>query len=194
MSTIEQEPRDGYIAVGRVLRPWGLRGDLKVESLTDFLEERFRHGARVWLAGKEHTVERARTQDGYLYVQLSGIGDLDAAEPHRGRLLEVPESVLAPLDDDEFYHHQLIGLRAFTVDGLDLGAVAEVLATGGNAVLTVVGDRGEVLLPFIDDVIKDVDLAGGRITVELIEGLLPAPRAARARRPIRRWQTKRTRV
>jgi len=173
--------------VGRVLRPWGLRGDLKIESLTDFAEDRYAPGASLWLDGVERRVELSRSQKGALYVKLAGIDDATAAEAYRGLLLEVPEASLPPLDEDEFYHHQLAGLRAVTVDGEELGTVAEVLATGGNAVLIVRGPAGEVALPFVEDVVKRVDLAGGTLTVELMEGLLPAPKAAPRRFVPRRY-------
>jgi 16S rRNA processing protein RimM len=181
------EPRDGYVAVGRVLRPWGLRGDLKVESLTDF-PERFAPGAHLWLAGRERTVEQARSQSGALCVKLSDVDDAIEAGRYRNLLLEVPESTLPPLEEDTFYHHQLIGLRVRTVDGRELGQVQEVLPTGSNAVLVVQGPLGEVLLPFIDDVVRAVDLTGGTLTAALIEGTLPE-RVERPRRmPPRRWR------
>lgn len=168
------EPREGYVAVGRVLRPWGLRGDLKVESMTDF-PDRFDEGERLWLAGRERVVESARWQKGMLYLKLRGIDDADEAEPFRDELLEVSESALHTLDEDEFYHHQLVGMHAGTTEDLELGEVIEVLSTGGNAVLVVRGPLGEVLLPFIDDVIREVDLPGGRLKVQLIEGLITPP-------------------
>jgi 16S rRNA processing protein RimM len=185
-----QQPREGFIAVGRVLRPWGLRGDLKIESLTDF-PERFEPGARLWLAERERTVERSRSQSGALYVKLSGIDDATEAERYRGLLLELPETALAPLDKDEFYHHQLVGLRVATAAGEDLGVVREVLPTGGNAVLVVSGPRGELLLPFVEDVITSVNLSDGAITVELIEGLAPERRERQPRLPPRRWRATR---
>lgn len=192
MSPLQQEPREGYVAVGRVLRPWGLRGHVKVESLTDF-PERFARGARLWLAGTERTVEHARSQSGYLYVKLSGIDGVTAAEPARGLLLEVAEATLPALAPDEYYHHQLVGLRAATVDGAELGVVAEVLPTGGNAVLVTRGAQGELLLPFIEDVVKEVDLARGVIVVDPIEGLLPAPAERPKRIPPRRYHARRPR-
>lgn len=184
------EPREGYVAVGRVLRPWGLRGDLKVESMTDF-PDRFEDGQRLWLAGREHVVEASRWQKGLLYLKLRGIDDPDDAEPFRDELLEVPEDALHPLDEDEFYHHQLTGLQVNTTADEPLGEVVEVLATGGNAVLVVRGPLGEVLLPFIDDVIRAVDLPAGRITVELIDGLLTPPSEKPRREFVPRWARKR---
>jgi len=180
MPSPQQEPREGYIAIGRVQRPWGLRGHVKVQSLSDF-PERFDSGAHVWLDGQEHTIESARSQKGDLYLKLSGIDDVSDAEQYRGMLLEVPEATLPPLDDDQFYHHQLIGLRATTVDGADLGVIAEILPTGGSAVLVSRGPLGEVLIPFVDDVVTALDLAGGVLTVDPIDGMLPDPAATPAR-------------
>jgi 16S rRNA processing protein RimM len=184
----QREPREGYIAVGRVLRPWGLRGVLKVDPLTDFPEDRFAPDASVWLDGVRRTVEHARSQKSALYVKLSGIDDATGAEACRGLLLEVPESSLPALEEDTYYHHQLVGLRAVTVEGDELGVVTEVLPTGGNPVLLVRGPAGEAALPFIDDVVKAVDLQAGTIAVELMEGLLPPPRAAQRRFVPRRYR------
>jgi 16S rRNA processing protein RimM len=173
-----------------VLRPWGLRGDLKVQSLTDF-PERFDPGSRLWLAERERTVERSRSQTGALYVKFSGIADATDAERYRGLLIEVPEAALPPLDADEFYHHQLVGLRVTLDDGEELGIVREVLATGGNAVLVVNGPRGEVLLPFIEDVVRSVNLTEGVVMAEMIDGLMPEPQERQPRVPPRRWRTTR---
>jgi 16S rRNA processing protein RimM len=168
---LSPEPREGFVAVGRIVRPWGLRGDVKVQSLTD-VPERFDPGSTLWLAGTRRTVAAAREHRGALYLKLAGVDDAEAAEALRGELLEVPERELAPLDEDEFYNFQLIGLDVRTDAGDVLGRVAEVLPTGGNAVLVVRGDRGELLLPFIDEVVQTVDLAAGLMTVTLIEGLV----------------------
>ena len=188
MPARQREPRDGFVAVGRVLRPWGLRGDLKVDPLTDFPEDRFAEDASIWLDGVERTVEHARSQKGVFYVKLSGIDDVTDAEAYRDLLLEVPESLLPPLDEDAYYHHQLVGLRAVTVDGGELGRVVEVLATGGNPVLLVRGPAGEAALPFIDEVVTAVDLEAGVLTVKLMEGLLPQPKADQARPAPRRYR------
>ena len=92
------------------------------------------------------------------------------------------------VDADEFYHHQLVGLRVVTSEDEDLGTVREVLATGGNAVLVVSGSRGEVLLPFIDEVVRLVDVVAGSIAVDLIDGLIPERRERQPRVPPRRWR------
>lgn len=182
-----REPREGYVAVGRIVRPWGLRGDVKVESLTDF-PERFAPGARLWAAGTARTVERSRSHKGDLYLKLSGFDDPEQAEALRDELLEVPEAELHALPEGDYYHYQIEGLHVHTVAGHDLGTVAEVLQPGGNAVLVVHGARGEVLIPFIDDVVRRVDLDAGMIEIDPIDGLLPERRQATVARPRARRQ------
>lgn len=181
MAERQQDPRAGYVAVGRVVRPWGLRGHVKVESLTDFVE-RFEPGNTVWVRGVHRTVEGSRTHKGELFVKLSGIDNPDAAEALRGYLLEVAEADLHPLPEGDFYHFQLEGLPVRTLDGETLGSIAEVFDSGAHSVLVLRGDRGEILLPFTEDVIRRVDIDGGVVEVELMEGLLPQPPAPRERR------------
>ena len=79
---------------------------------------------------------------------------------------------MPPLPDGQYYHHQLIGLKVRTTGGELLGEVTEVLTGRSNDNYIVRGDRGEVLIPAIEDVIKSVDIAQGLITIEAIEGLL----------------------
>ena len=101
------------------------------------------------------------------------IDDRDRAEELRGRYLRVPGSALAALDEGEYYLFQLMGLAVVTEEGRDLGPVKDILETGANDVYIVDTPTGELLLPAIPDVIKDVDLSAGRITVHLLPGLVP---------------------
>ncbi len=190
MARRQREPREGYIAVGRVLRPWGLRGDVKVESLTDF-PERFAPGSALWVDGERRTVEGSRWRGATVYLKLSGVNSPEEAERVRGALLEVPESERRPLPEGEFYEDQLLGLTVRTAEGDTLGTVTELLHPGPNSVLVVRGERGEVLVPFIEDVIRRVDPAHGVIEIELVEGLVEEPGPARTR--FRRHRTRRQR-
>jgi 16S rRNA processing protein RimM len=165
----------GYVAVGRIGGPWGLHGDLKVESLTDF-PQRFAAGSRVCLGGVAYVIERCRWQRGHALLKLTGIDSTTAAEALRHRLLEVPEDELHPLAEGEYYHFQILGLEVRTTTGEVLGRVEQIISTGSNDVYVVRGPRGEVLVPAVDDVVKSLDPAAGRIEVEAVEGLLPAKR------------------
>jgi 16S rRNA processing protein RimM len=159
------------VAVGRILGPWGRRGDLKVEPLTDF-PERFALGCSLYVDGVTHAIEGSHWKKGRVYVKLSGI-DGAAAATLSQRLLEVPEEELRPLSEGEYYQFQILGLEVRTTEGQPLGKVAQILVTGSNDVFVVHGERGELLIPALHEVIKAIDLEEGRMEVELMEGLLP---------------------
>jgi len=165
------------VAVGRIVGVHGIHGELKVTSLTDF-PERFAAGSQLFLVTPDGEVRptkvlAGREHKGRMLILLPGVADRDAAEALRGSFLKVEEGNLTPLPPGRFYHFQLVDLSVVTDEGLDLGRVEEVIPTGGNMVLVVRGGGREVLLPFIDDVILDVDLEAAKITVHLLEGLLP---------------------
>lgn len=172
-------PAEGpFIAVGRVLAPVGLAGDIRIQPLTDVVGL-FSKGRGLWLRGERFEVERAQRRKGQLHVKLSGVDSREAAEALRGEAIEVPKSLLEPLPEGQYYRFQIIGMQVYDAGRGYLGEVRQVLATGGNDVYVVEGERGEVLLPAIDDVIKEVDVAGGRMTVDLMEGMLPEEREGR---------------
>ena len=155
----------GYVAVGRIGAPRGVRGDVKVLPLTDF-PERFRPGASLWVRGHRHEVQRSRWSRGLVYLGLSDIDSRDAAREMTGALLEVPEGDLTPLPEGQYYRFQIIGLEVCTPEGSSLGRVAEILPTGSNDVYIVRGGPRELLIPAIEDVVREVDLEGGRLVVE----------------------------
>jgi 16S rRNA processing protein RimM len=181
----ETEPRSGFVAVGRVLGAWGVQGALKVEPLSDF-PDRFAAGARLWLRGVERRVTRSHLHRGAVIAKLEGIDEPDAGRGLRGALLEVPEAELHPLTEDEYYQHDLVGLTVMEANGEELGRVTGLLPTGANAVLIVRGPRGEYLLPLIAEVVQEIDLQQGRMTVALLPGLEPSPPRAPAARGGRR--------
>jgi 16S rRNA processing protein RimM len=162
----------GHIAVGRVLSPHGLHGEINIEPLTT-QPEHLATGRRFRLEGVEHEVEASRWRKSLVLLKLSGIDDVDAVEALRGRLLSVPESELASLPEGEYYTYQIVGLEVFDGDGERLGKVIRLFPTGSNDVYVVEGPRGEILLPAVDDVIVEVDVEGGRMVVSLMDGMLP---------------------
>ena len=171
----KDSPDDEFIAVGRVLAPWGVRGMLKIEVLTDFAE-RFAPGQRLLLEGRPFVVESSQTHRGLLQIKLQGIDSPESAAEFADCYLEVPQREAFPLPPGQYYRFQIIGLQVWTTSGDCLGRVADVLPTGSNDVYVVHGERGETLIPAIEAVIKEVDLEKGRLTIEPIAGLLePSP-------------------
>jgi 16S rRNA processing protein RimM len=168
------------LVVGRIVKSHGIAGEVVVDVRTDDPESRFATGAE--LRGKPRgggtprtfVVESARTHGSRLLVRLDGVADRNAADALRGTLFVVDAANLPPIDDpDEYYDHQLEGLRVRTVDGRELGRVAEVLHTAAGELLSVRSDAGaEVLVPFVGAIVTAVSLTDGVIDVDPPEGLL----------------------
>jgi 16S rRNA processing protein RimM len=121
---------------------------------------------------RRYPVERLRLHGEVFLLKLAGCDDRNAAEDLRGLLVQVPIHEAAPLEEGEYYHHQIIGLTVETETGETLGRVAEVLETGANDVYVVRGPAGEVLLPAVEDVILAVAPEDGRLVVRLLPGIL----------------------
>lgn len=168
----DRMPRDGFRAVGVIERPRGLKGELKALPLTDF-PERFEPGARVFIAGLSRRVDRCNWQKGRVYLYLDGVSDRESAEALRGELIEVPEAERPQTEEPFWYVDEIEGLQVTTREGELLGSIREVLHTGANDVYVVErGDRRDVLVPALTDVIVRVDLDEGTMTVDLPDGLI----------------------
>jgi 16S rRNA processing protein RimM len=164
------------VLVGTIARPHGIRGQMVVNPETDFVEERFRVGARLWLQTAEGprlvTVSSMRVQQGRPIVGFDGVDRIESVEPLLGRELRVPESMLRPLDEGFYYHHDLLGCEVVTVGGEYVGVVRRVSGGAGGSLLEVDAPRGEVLIPLATDICVEVDLAARQIRVAPPEGLL----------------------
>lgn len=152
------------VLVGRVMGAFGLEGAVKVLSLTDF-PDRFAPGAELSLDGIGRKVEWSRQQPTGLVVKLAGVDSRTTAQALRGRYLEVPDETLRPLPPGRWYHHQLVGLAVRSQAGRDLGTLAEVAERPANDVWVARKDEQEVLIPVLPDVVLDVDLGAGAVTI-----------------------------
>ncbi len=167
------EVAEGYVAIGRIGSPWGIKGEVKIALHTDF-PERFLDIQVVYLGADARPVRilSSRFHKNQALCQIEGYSDRSAVEPLRGLWVQVPVDEIMPLAEDEHYIFDLIGLRIRTSDGRDLGEIKEVLFTGANEVFVVRGEQGEVLIPYIDDVIAQENLAAGEIIINPVPGLL----------------------
>jgi len=157
------------VTVGRITAPHGIRGEVKVEPLTDF-PQRFEAGSRLWLDGVPYTVERGRWQQRNVILKLRGIDTRNQAEALPGKELLAPQAM--PIEAEGVYYlHDILGARVQEASGAALGELADVFSTGANDVYVVRGPRGEILLPALDDVVLEVDLQARRITVAIPDGL-----------------------
>jgi len=154
------------IRVAHVRRPHGLDGELLVESLSDS-PDRFRRGTVLHAGSRELTIGGARPMPGGLALKLDGVADRAAAAALRGAYLEVDEDQVEQLPEGHYYHWQLVGLRAQDPAGRELGEVVDVLEYPANDIYVVRGPGGDTLVPALASVVTSVDLAGGRMVVDL---------------------------
>ncbi len=165
-------PEERLIIIGEVLKPLGLRGELKIKPFTESLEV-FQNLSTLYFGGSEFKVVRLRLHHNHVVVSIDGVDSREEAENLRGALVKTSELNFPATEDGEYYFFQLLGMMVVTSDGEGLGHISEITPTAANAVLHVEGPRGEILLPMIDEVVLDVNLAEGKITVDLLEGLAP---------------------
>jgi 16S rRNA processing protein RimM len=169
-----------YLLLGQILRPHGVRGELRMRILTAY-PERIADLDTVYLgrepqksAARAYRVEFMRMHQGFGLLKLASVDDRDAAERLRALFVMTTPDNAVPLEDDEVYIYELIGLPVYTDDGKTLGTLSEVLETGANDVYVVQSPQyGEVLIPALDETILKIDPDAGKIVVKLPEGLLP---------------------
>jgi 16S rRNA processing protein RimM len=167
--------------VGRVIRPHGLRGEVKVEVDSD-VPERFAVGAELDLVTRDRTRRRVRVAGvrplggratgGAALVRFEGYGDRDRAEALRGGRLEVDASEVPAAPAGMYYHFQLVGCRCVDADRGELGEVVGLLEDGGGALLQVAGAGSTLLVPFVEAFLESVDVAEKRIDLKLPPGLV----------------------
>lgn len=164
------------LAVGLVTRAHGVKGEVAVRPLTE-VESRFQPGSVLLLGPTGDRVLTVGTvrgpHHGRLLVRFREVSGRDEAESLRGQPLLVDSSQTPPLSEaDRFWVHEVVGLEVRTDDGRPLGRVREVLHNAANDVWVVEGDRGQVLIPAVRQVVTSVDVAGGQVVITDVVGLL----------------------
>ncbi|HSE10119.1 MAG TPA: ribosome maturation factor RimM [Nocardioidaceae bacterium] len=174
------------VVVGRIGKAHGIKGEVSVELRTDEPERRFAVGSVLRTKapqgrgpqGPERpatlTVSSTRWHQSRLLVTFAEVRDRNDAEAVRGLILAVEvDPSEAPEDPEEYYDHQLVGLQVVTTDGREVGELAEIVHGTAQDLLSVRGDGGlEILVPFVLDLVPEVDLEGRRIVVKDLPGLL----------------------
>ena len=152
----------------------GIRGELKCRVVTDFPARRFRRGNIVFIRDDEHVIQSARVQGDVVLLKLEDIADRDVAETFRNTEILIRTKDAVALPKGQFYWHQVIGLRVEDATTQELlGEITDILETGANDVYVVKSARGEILVPAIKDVVKEIDPAAGRMLIQPLPGMLP---------------------
>src|SRR3954451_12720961 len=167
---------DDLVAVAKVARPKGLKGEVFANILTDF-PERFEDLEDVTVVlpdGKRLSlkIEDLGFQNGRLVLKFAGRDTVESVEPLRNAEICVFESQAVALDDDEFFDWQLIGCSVETIEGKTIGTVREVQRTGGTENLLVEAEGKDHLIPFAESICVHIDIENKVIKVDPPEGLL----------------------
>ena len=164
--------------VGRVARAHGIRGQVIVNVETDFPRERFQPGEELFVRrpGTDGIdtliVSTVRFHNERPVIGFEGVDDMNAATTLAGVELRVPVDRLLPLPPETFYWHDLVGCVVESVDGTRIGDVTAVEGGLGGSRLVIATERGEVLVPFVTEICRSIDVAGKRLVVALPDGLL----------------------
>jgi 16S rRNA processing protein RimM len=167
--------------VGVIRKAHGIKGECFVMPATDDVAGIYAQGREFRLGDSEGyaregepelTISLAREFKGGLIVRFAEVPDRNAAESLRGLTLLLPAQDVRPLEEGEFFLHDLVGLRVETAEGEVIGKVGEVYEAGAGHFLSVVGGERDRLIPFTSHIVREVDVAAGRIVIEAIPGLL----------------------
>lgn len=164
------------IPLGRLVNTHGVRGELRFLPYA-FPCPTLQIGLTVSLTGsggqvRHVTVESVRTQPPCLLIRFEGIISLEQAQALCNSVVSVEDHELPPLQDGEFYYHQMIGLDVVTHTGESIGSIAQVFFTGGHDVWIVRQGKAEYMIPVIDEIVRSIDFAGRRAVIEPLPGLL----------------------
>lgn len=164
----------GRVIVGEVRRAWGREGELAVTRLSDD-GDRLDAGRKIYLNARPARIVESRAGPrGSMVIRVDSVRSIDQAAKLRGALIEVDAADLPPPPEGSYYHYQLLGARVQTGDGEQLGEVVEIVTTGANDVYVVrpaAPDAAEILIPALHDVVLDVNVEDGTVTVDLPDGL-----------------------
>ncbi len=164
-----------WATIGKIVAPFGIRGEVKVFSLSD-VPDRFVSLKSVSV-GPEHTsyvIKSVRPYKGdMLLIRLGGVEDANTAETLRNRELSIPVAELATLPPDSYYQHDILGLSVYRLDNREVGTITDIWSTGGSDIYVLKSRDGqEILIPAIKEVIKQIDLIRHVMYIDPMKGLL----------------------
>lgn len=162
--------------MGKVLRPHGLEGKLRILSYAESEKSFLRPGTVILKTegGEpcEYEVSSVKPHKNVLLLKLKGLTSPEEAERYRGAGIYLKKSLVVREREDEFFWHEIIGLRVHLSTGKYIGTVREIFQTGSNDIYVVRGGEKEILIPAIHDVVRGIDLVGKKMIIFPMEGLL----------------------
>ena len=181
MVKIEGMAEEQYYLVGKIVNTQALRGEVRVMATTDFPEERFKIGATLAIFNGDKLVEIVevdghRLHKNFNLLHFKGKDNINDVEKFKGFDLKVAgtEREADELDENEFYYDDIIGLEVYTTDEIYLGKVREITSLPSNDVWAIQRpNKGkDILIPYIEDIVLEIDLSGNRVVIEPMDGLI----------------------
>ncbi|MFV8804646.1 ribosome maturation factor RimM [Aerococcus urinaeequi] len=181
MVKIEGMAEEQYYLVGKIVNTQALRGEVRVMATTDFPEERFKIGATLAIFNGNKLVETVevdghRLHKNFNLLHFKGKDNINDVEKFKGFDLKVAgaEREADQLDENEFYYDDIIGLEVYTTDDTYLGKIREITSLPSNDVWAIQRpNKGkDILIPYIEDIVLEIDLSGNRVVIEPMDGLI----------------------
>ncbi|MGE7940916.1 ribosome maturation factor RimM [Lysinibacillus xylanilyticus] len=169
-----------WFNVGRIVNTHGIRGEVRVLSTTDFEEERFVVGNKLAAFKKDDkkptwvTIESMRRHKNFILLTFEGMHNINLVEPFKEGMLKVTKDQMSDdlLAENEYFFHDIVGCSVVSEEGETIGAVVDILQTGANDVWVVKGAKKEHYIPYIEDIVKEIDVDDKKIVIHVMEGLL----------------------
>lgn len=155
-----------FMSVGQISKPHGVRGEVKVISLMDNLED-FRDLGKVLIDEEEREITSVKLQKDRVILKIAGIDTMEMAERYRNKYLMIKREAAKALEADTYYIADLIGCTVVDTENKELGKIYDVIETGSNDVYWVKGSgKEEVLIPALKDIVVNVDIENSKITIK----------------------------
>ncbi|MED3688881.1 ribosome maturation factor RimM [Peribacillus butanolivorans] len=170
---------ENWFNVGKIVNTHGLLGEVRVISSTDFPEKRYKVGNTLYLFRETEKkplpliIRSHRNHKNFNLLTFENYYNVGQVEAFRNGVLKIKEAQLGKLDEGEFYFHEIIGCSVFTDEGVEIGEIIEVLTPGANDVWVIkkAGSK-DILIPYIDQIVKEVDISAKKVIITPMEGLL----------------------
>lgn len=164
-----------YLEIGQIVNTFGINGMVKVKPFTDDIKE-FEYLKKIYIENKnskkEYQIEEVKYHKDMVMLKLKGVDKIEEAEKLRNHFITIPREDAIPLNEGEYYIVDLLDSEVYTEDGSKLGILEDIFNTGSNDIYVVRDELGkQILLPAIEEVIKEIDIHNKKIIVHLIEGL-----------------------
>ena len=163
--------KNNWIIIGQVTGTFGIKGELKVYSESDFVDYRYRVGAKIYFSDNtEHTVSSCRFHKGNILITIDELYNINLVLDKVGMKVYADKNDIPPLNEDEYYIDSLVGIDVFNVENEYLGKITDIIEIPSGYILEIIDDKeNRFLLPFVDEFIKEI--SEDKIVIVEIEGI-----------------------